>query len=228
MTIVELKQNLVDAIRMMERSRITDFSGHLSARIPGTDHMLINSGQSVRCSLTVNDIVTIDMDGKLVEGSAAPPMEFHIHAEIYRRRADVNAAAHAHTMWSTFFTMSGVALKLVTPNAAVLGPMPVFPRPDSINYKSIAEELARLLGDNRIILLKSHGAVIAAEGVMEAFVLGSYLEENAYRQYMASHLGEPYALSTDEIRVLAKNLWEPNLIKKTWNYHYSKLMQGSA
>lgn len=228
MTNAQLKQNLVDAIRMMERSRITDFSGHFSTRVPGADHMFINSGQSVRSSLTVDDIVTIDMDGKLVEGSAAPPMEFHIHAEVYRRRPDVNAVAHAHTMWSTFFTMSGVALKLVMPNAAVLGPMPVFPKPDSINYKSIAQELVQMLGDNRIILLKSHGAVVAAEGVMEAFVLGFYLEENAYRQYMASHLGEPYALSADEIRVMAKNLWKPNLIKKTWDYHYSKLMQGSA
>ena len=209
MTNVQLKQNLVDAIRMMERSRITDFSGHFSARVPGAEHILINSG------------------GKLVEGSAAPPMEFHIHTEVYRRRPDVHAVAHAHTMWSTFFTMSGVALKPVMPNAAVLGPMSVFPKPDSINYKAIAEELAQALGDNRIILLKSHGAVIVAEGIMEAFVLGVYLEENAYRHYMASHLGEPYALSPDEIELMAKNLWKPNLIKKTWDYHYSKLMQES-
>lgn len=228
MTHAQIKQNLVDAIRMMERSRITDFSGHCSARVPGVDRMFINSGQSIRSALTVDDIVTIDMDGKLIDGSAAPPMEFHIHAEIYRRRPDVNAVAHAHTMWSTFFTMSDAALKPVTPNAAVLGPMSVFPKPDSINYKSIAEELAQMLGKNRIILLKSHGAVIAAEGVMEAFVLGFYLEENAYRQYMASQLGEPHVLSPNEIQLMAKNLWKPNLIKKTWDYHYSKLIQGSA
>lgn len=221
---IQLKQNLVDAIQMMERARITDFSGHFSVRVPGTDHLLINSGKSVRSSLTVDDIVTIDMDGKLVEGVDAPPMEFHIHTEIYRRRRDVNAVAHAHTMWSTFFTMSGVALKPVMPNAAALGPMPIFPKPDSINYKVIAEEVAEMLGGNRIILLKSHGAIIAAEGIMEAFALGFYLEENAYRQYMASQLGEPYALSDDEIKLMAKNLWKPNLIKKVWDYNYSKLM----
>ena len=71
-------------------------------------------------------------------------------------------------------------------------------------------------------------AAVAAEGIREAFVLAFYLEENAYRQYMASHLGEPYGLSDKEIALMAKNLWKPNLVKKTWDYHYSKLMQASA
>src|SRR5713226_753240 len=175
----ELKQTLADAIRMMERAKITDFSGHFSARVPGTDYLMINSAKSVRSALTVDDIVTIDMDGKLVEGVDTPPMEFHIHTEIYRRRKDVQAVAHAHAMWSTFFTMAGVPVKPVMPTAAVLGEIRVFPRPDSINYKSIAEELAAALGARKIILLRSHGAVIAAEGVIEAFVLAAYLEENA-------------------------------------------------
>jgi L-fuculose-phosphate aldolase len=86
MPYTELKQTLADAIRMMERAKITDFSGHFSARVPGTEYLMINSAKSVRSALTVDDIVTIDMDGKLVEGVDTPPMEFHIHTEIYRRR----------------------------------------------------------------------------------------------------------------------------------------------
>ncbi len=220
----ELKQTLADAIRMMERAKITDFSGHFSVRVPGTDYLLINSAKSVRSALTAEDIITIDMDGRLVEGVDTPPMEFHIHTEIYRRRKDVNAVAHAHAMWSTFFTMAGRPVKPVMPTAAMLGELRVFPKPDSINYKSIAQELAEMLGECRIILLQSHGAVIAAEGIMEAFVLAAYLEENAYRQYMASQLGEPRALTEEEIKLMAKNLWKPHLLKKTWDYHYQKLM----
>jgi ribulose-5-phosphate 4-epimerase/fuculose-1-phosphate aldolase len=221
----ELKQTLADAIRMMERAKITDFSGHFSARVPGTEYLMINSAKSVRSALTVDDIVIIDMDGKLVEGADTPPMEFHIHTEIYRRRKDVQAVAHAHAMWSTFFTMAGVPVKPVMPTAAVLGEVRVFPKPDSINYKSIAEEVAEALGERKIILLRSHGAVIAAEGIIEAFVLAAYLEENAYRQYMASQLGDPYVLTEEEIKLMAKNLWKPHLVKKTWDYHYRKLMQ---
>ncbi|MDB5772107.1 MAG: class aldolase/adducin family protein, partial [Burkholderia sp.] len=86
LTVNEQKRLLVEAILMLERAQVIDFNGHFSARVAGTDHMLINSGKSVRSALTVDDIVTIDFDGNLVEGDAVPPMEFHIHSEIYRRR----------------------------------------------------------------------------------------------------------------------------------------------
>lgn len=208
---------------MMEHARITDFSGHMSARVPGTDYILINSAKSVRNALTADDIVTIDLDGRLVDGVDAPPMEFHVHSEIYRRRADVQAIAHAHALWSTFFSMTGIPLKPVTPQSSMLGDVPVFPKPVSINHKPIAEEVAAALGGRRVILLRSHGAVIAAEGILEVFALAVYLEENAYRQYMARQLGEPYVLTPDELQIMAKNLWKPSLLRKTWDYHYTKM-----
>lgn len=222
----ELKQNLANAIKMMERAQITDFSGHMSVRVPGTEHIFINSAKSVRNALTADDIVAIDLDGKLVEGTDTPPMEFHVHSEIYRRRPEVRAIAHVHALWSTFFTMTGVPLKPVTPQSSMLGEMPVFPKPVSINNKPIGEEVAQMLGSRRIILLKSHGAVIAAEGIVEVFALAVYLEENAYRQYMARQLGEPYVLNNDELQLMAKNLWRPNLLKKTWDYYYTKMTAG--
>jgi ribulose-5-phosphate 4-epimerase/fuculose-1-phosphate aldolase len=226
MSNLELKQNLADAIKMMERARITDFSGHMSARVPGTDHVLINSAKSIRSALTAEDIVTIDLDGRLMEGVDAPPMEFHAHTEIYRRRKDVRAVAHVHALWSTFFSMTGVPLLPVTPQSSMLGEIRVFPKPTSINNKPIAEEVAEMLGGRRVLLLRSHGALLAAEGVVEVFALAVYLEENAYRQYMARQLGEPYVLSAQELELMAKNLWKPNLLKKTWDYHYTNMRSG--
>ena len=85
LTINEQKRMLVDGILMMERAQGIDFNGHFSTRVAGTEHMLINSGRSVRSALTVDDIVTIDLDGNLVDGDSVPPMEYHIYAEIYRR-----------------------------------------------------------------------------------------------------------------------------------------------
>lgn len=228
MSDVKLKQNLADAIKMMERAHITDFSGHMSARVPGTEHIFINSAKSIRSALTAEDIVTIDLDGRLVEGADAPPMEFHAHTEIYRRRTDVLAVAHVHALWSTFFSMAGVPLLPVTPQSSMLGEIPVFVKPTSINNKPIGQEVAEMLGNRRIILLRSHGAVVAAEGIVEVFALAVYLEENAYRQYMARQLGEPYVLSTAERELMAQNLWKPNLLKKTWDYHYANMRRQNS
>src|SRR5688572_7721133 len=161
---------LADALSMMERAEVIDFNGHMSCRIPGSDHLLINSGKSVRSALKADDMIEIDMDGRPIGTEVVPPMEFHIHTEIYRRRADVQAVAHTHPLWSTLFSMVGEPVLPVTMQAAVMGPIQLFAKTASINQKALAEELAGCLGANKVVMLKSHGAVVAGADIVEAFV----------------------------------------------------------
>jgi len=221
-----LRQQLADALTMMERAEVIDFNGHMSCRLPGTDHVLINAGASVRSDLSAADIIAIDRDGKPVEGEVVPPMEFHIHTEIYRRRPDVNAVAHTHPLWSTLFSMTGERVQPVTMQAAVMGPIQLFGKTASINQKPLAEELAAALGPHRVVMLKSHGAVVVGADIVEAFVLGIYLEETARRQYMARTLGKPYTLTDEEVEKIGANLRRPHLLKKVWDYHHAKLRAG--
>lgn len=221
--IAALKQQLADALRMMERAEVIDFNGHMSCRLPGTPHLLINSGKSVRSALTAQDIIAIDMDGQPVGGDVVPPMEFHIHTEIYRRRPDVNAVAHTHPVWSTLFSMTGLPVLPVTMQAAVMGPIRTFEKTASINQKELGEALAAALGEDRVVMLKSHGAVIAGSDVIEAFVLAIYLEETARRQYLAQPLGKPYTLTPAEVETIGGNLRKPHLLRKVWDYHHAKL-----
>src|SRR5205085_5677333 len=130
-----------------------------------------------RSALTAADIIEIDMDGRPVGTDVVPPMEFHIHTEIYRRRPDVNAVAHTHPLWSTLFSMTGEAVQPVTMQAAVMGPIQLFPKTASINQKPLAEELAAALGPHRVVMPKSHGPVGVGGDIVEAFVFAIYLEE---------------------------------------------------
>jgi L-fuculose-phosphate aldolase len=217
-----VKQKLVDAIRMLERAEIIDHSGHCSAR-RDAETFYINSGASVRGALTVEDIVAIDLDGQLVEGTARPPLEFHIHSSIYRARPDVNAVMHTHPRWSTFLTMVGATYQPVYGQGALLGHIPVLDSPLSVNNRPSGEKLAATLGSGRAAFLKSHGVVVAGADIVECFALAVYTEENAYRQYMAMQVGEPYVFSEAEQQACRQNLWSPQLFKKAWDHYYSKL-----
>lgn len=220
-----LKNKLVQTIMMLERADIIDFNGHCSVRIPGTEQLLINSGPSTRNDLNSEDIVTMNVNGTPLEGCEAPPMEYHIHTEIYKRRPDVQAVIHAHPRWSTFFSMTGTPLKPVFPQAALLGEIPTFDRIDSINTPELGIELAGVLGDCRIALLKSHGSVITGSTLEEVFALCIYLEENAKRQYSAQALGVPYVLNDREIESCARHLGKPSLYRKVWDYYEAKMRQ---
>jgi len=219
----ELRQQLADALSMMERAEVIDFNGHMSCRLPGTSHILINSGKSVRSNLSAADIIEIDLDGKPVGHDVVPPMEFHLHSAVYRARPDVNAVAHTHPLWSTLFSSVGEPVRPVTMQAAVMGPVQAFPKTASINNRPLAEELAQALGPHRVIVLRSHGAVTVGPDIVEAFVLAIYLEETARRQYLARAIGTPYALTAEEVETIGTNLRRPNLLRKVWDYHHARL-----
>ena len=217
-----MKQQLVDAIRMLEHAGFIDHNGHCSARRDaGTFY--INSGASVRGALTEDDIVTVDLDGNLVEGTARPPLEFHIHSEVYRARPDVHAVMHTHPQWSTFLTMVGEKYKAVYAQGVLLGDIPLLDSPLSVNTKPMGERLAATLGRGPAVLLKAHGVVIVGATIVECFALSAYVEENAYRQYMAMQIGDPYVFSEAEQRACREKLWTPSLFQKTWDHYYSKL-----
>ncbi|MFZ2737972.1 MAG: class II aldolase/adducin family protein [Burkholderiaceae bacterium] len=225
MTEIELlKQQLVDCIRMLEHSNIIDYNGHASIRLD-EGRMLINSGSCQRSKLTSADICTIDMTGQVLAGSAKPPLEFHLHAGIYRARPDVKAVVHAHPKWSTFLTMVGQEYLPVYAQGSLIYPMPVLDSPNSINNPVMADRLAQTLAQGPAAMMKSHGAVTVGKNLVEAFVLANYMEENAYRQYMAMQIGKPYVFSATEISMCREKLWNETLFQRAWDHFSAKLAQ---
>jgi L-fuculose-phosphate aldolase len=130
---------------------------------------------------------------------------------------------HTHPQWSTFLTMVGARYRAVYAQGVLLGDIPLLDSPLSVNTKAMGERLASTLGRGPGVLLKAHGAVAVGADIVECFALAAYIEENAYRQYMAMQIGEPYVFSEAEQQACREKLWSPSLFKKTWDYYYSKL-----
>jgi len=65
--------------------------------------------------------------------------------------------------------------------------------------------------------------VVVGADIIECFALAAYVEENAYRQYMAMQIGTPYVFSESEQNASREKLWTPSLFKKTWDHYRSKL-----
>ena len=95
--------------------------------------------------------------------------------------------------------------------------------PMSVNTRPTGEAMARALGQKSVVLLKAHGAVATGVDILECFALAAYVEENAYRQYMAMQIGDIYEFSEEEQQACREKLWTPNLFRKTWDYYYAKL-----
>jgi len=223
----EHKQQIVRCIRMLEHNGILDYNGHASIRLDG-DRMLINIGSCQRSQLTADDICTIDFDGNVIDGNGKPPLEFHLHAGVYKARPDVQAVIHAHPNWSTILSTAGVEYLPVYAQGSLVYPLPVLDSPDSINNPQMAKRLSDTLGDRPAALMKAHGAVTCGDSLVDAFVLMNYLEDNAERQYMAAQIGTPYAFSQDELDLCREKLWNANLFKRTWDHFSAKLDEAAS
>ena len=135
---------LVDAVRMLAQADLIDYSGHGSVR-RDAGSFYVNAGASIRSSLTSADIVAVNLDGELQQGSAKPPLEYPLHAEIYRARPDVRAVLHTHPRWSTLLSMVGAPYKPVFAQGALLGAIPLVDSPLSVNTRPMGERVAATL-----------------------------------------------------------------------------------
>ena len=221
------KQLLVEAVRMLTAAGILDYNGHCSLRT-GPDTFLINSGRSVRSHLGEADLVEIRLDGTPTGPGDAPPLEFHIHAALYRRRPELGAVVHGHPKWSTVLSIAGIRHAPVYAQGVLLGDVPLHPDPLSVNTAAAGEALADTLGQGRAAVLRSHGTVVVGADLVEAFALALYLEDNAERQFLACQLGEPYIFGSAEREACRHNLWKPNLFRKAWDHARARLQDRVA
>lgn len=213
--------DLTHGLSILERLGIIDFNGHFSCRLDDGS-MLINSGNSVRSAITPQDFVVVGSNGEIDNATPPPPKELPLHLSIYQARPDVKAVVHGHPKWSTLLTSSGLDYRVTMAQGALLGHIPQYSSPRSVNNSTTGDEVAAVLGDGRAALLKSHGSVIAADDVMQATVMAIYLELNAERQVNATLLGNPYVFSPEEILACQKGLMKRSLFEKCWDYYMAK------
>jgi ribulose-5-phosphate 4-epimerase/fuculose-1-phosphate aldolase len=221
----EKKQQLVQCVRMLERSGIVDYNGHASIRLPG-DQILINIGNRMRSTLTVDDLCIIDFNGELIEGDGKPPLEFHLHAGIYKVQSNIEAVIHCHPKWSTILSTAGQEYLPVYAQGSLVYPLPVLDSPDSINNVKMATALTDTMEDRPAALMKAHGAVTIGKTIIDAFVLMNYLEDNAERQFMAAQIGTPYSFTQTELDLCREKLWTASLFQRTWDHFSAKMAES--
>jgi ribulose-5-phosphate 4-epimerase/fuculose-1-phosphate aldolase len=228
-----LRRKVALATRMLVRARMLDQSGHVSARIPGTNLALINPGNFSRNLITADDLVTFDIDAggqsvwdgirhRVVSqlGGAIQPGESEIHAAIYRARPDVMSVIHTHPFYSRVFSVTMKPILPVTVHGAIFSEgVPVFPHVGHVNSRELGDELAKTLGNRHAVLLKMHGAAFAGTSIEQAFVSAVYLEENAVEQLLAESSGTVHPMTAEEAERATRQGFDEQSIEKVWQYY---------
>ena len=211
--------------RLLEAEGILDYSGHVSARIPGRDAFVIQIGSTSRAEVAPETILVVDHAGTVVEGEGEPPSELPIHLEILKSRPDVAAVLHSHMELAIAFTMmDGVTLVPMRGRASRWkSGIPTHPDPSHIKLKEQGEALAKTLGPHHAALMRAHGLVLVAESARALFIDAVHFKENATAQMQTLQAGaRPLPLTAAEIAQIERMEMRDWHIKKLWNYYMRK------
>src|SRR5262245_2912022 len=97
----EQRVNLAAAYRLVALFGWDDLVfTHISARVPGTEHFLINPYGVTFDEITASSLVKIDLDGRKVADSPFEinPAGFTIHSAIHAARPDAKCVLHVHSI----------------------------------------------------------------------------------------------------------------------------------
>jgi ribulose-5-phosphate 4-epimerase/fuculose-1-phosphate aldolase len=227
----ELREQVALAGRILHQQGLLDYLGHCSARVPGSERIIIKPKHSrdVRGfhALGPDDMVVIDLAGELVEGDAQPPAERFIHTEIYRARPDVTAVVHTHQPHGTTLGVIGAALKPVLHVPSVLadrGRIASWPCPLLVTDPAMGREVAETLGDGRLCHLVGHGIVSVADDVRLATLAAIAVEQLAQANLTILGTGlEPRVITEDELDTLERTL---ATVDGRWAYHAQLVEEG--
>ena len=212
----EQREVLATSCHILYKLGLSDYLGHPSVKLD-SNRVLIKPKHSPRIRgmdrMGPDDMVVIDLDGKLVEGEHEPPSERFIHTEIYRARPDVVSVVHTHQPMSTLLGIVELPiLPLLHVDSMVLedDPVPVFHCAELIVSAEAGHRVALSLGQHRVGHLQGHGIVSVGQSVQEATLGAIHLERLAEANYRVAQLGRPpRVIPPDELRALRTQLAAP-------------------
>lgn len=142
-------------------------------------------------AMTADDMVVVDLEGRVVEGDLRPSSDLPTHLVFYKAFPEIGGVTHTHSRWATAWAQAGRGIPAygTTQGDYFYGEIPCTRAmtPEEIqgayehNTGLVAAERFRGLDPNRIpaVLVKSHGPFTWGKDAMEAVHNAVVLEEVA-------------------------------------------------
>jgi ribulose-5-phosphate 4-epimerase/fuculose-1-phosphate aldolase len=177
---------------------------HFSTTVPGREELFLVNPQGLHWSeITPSNLVMIDIDGNVIEGSR--PVEasaFHIHGRIHMGNRRAAVVLHTHMPYATALTsIRGGRIEMCTQNAFRYWDRIAYDEEYSGVALSAAEgdRMCRTLGDRDILFLRNHGVIVTGRTVARAYDDLYYLERTAMVQVLAMQTGRPLQNVDEEL-----------------------------
>jgi ribulose-5-phosphate 4-epimerase/fuculose-1-phosphate aldolase len=223
--IESLKEKMVLLCKVLQKQGVVDVYGHVSARLPGD--RILSTPHMPPGKAALRDLITIDMEGKKLEGFGEPNGETAMHTSIYKARPDVQCILHYHPDEVIAISAAGQGIKVVA-NCGVhfYRGTPIYDSPVLIRNGELGDKVAKTLGDRNAVLLRGHGGTVVAHDLDTLLRLGLDLVRAARIQIMAGSLGTAKTHSEAECEQMVRFHDRPNANRRYIDYYISEVVDS--
>ena len=165
-------------------------AGNFSGRLPDGNVVLTPSSVDYT-TMTLDDLVVVDLDGNIVEGERAPTTEKALHLACLKAYDDIHAVIHCHAKFCTMFAITHQPIPCVIEEVDVFvgGDVPV------ANYEftgsqELADEVSKWVEDRAAVLMANHGLLTVGKSPKDALKIANLVEITAEMVRGAKSLGE--------------------------------------
>ncbi len=150
--------------------------------------------------LSVEDIVALNIEGELKQGSRKPSVEKNLHLEIYKSRLDVNAVIHTHSLFASAVAAARKDIPPILDEMAItFGGSIKTAEYAGVGTKELAKNAVKALGISPAALLANHGAVGVGSNLEQAYRICELIELSAKTFIFSSCIGGPVVIPQETI-----------------------------
>jgi L-fuculose-phosphate aldolase len=185
---------LAAAKDMLAKGLVEGTAGNISAR--QEDGTICVTPSSVDYTeMALEDLMVVDLDGKVVSGERSPSSELPLHLAAYRAFDDIGSVIHSHPIYATMFAVAR------QPIPSCIDEFTIYVGGD-VRVTEYAMSGNDRVGNNAVValegrgaaLLANHGLVAVAPSPAKALHITALVERSAFIIWGARQLGEIHHL----------------------------------
>ena len=190
-------------LELPKQGLVTWTSGNVSVRDPHSGLVAIKPSGLLYDAILPENMVLLDVDGKVVEGDLKASSDTASHLYIYRHRPDVFGVVHTHSRFATAFAAVGkpIPAVLTAIGDEFGGPIPCggFAL---IGSEAIGQAVLDAIGDSPAVLLKNHGVFTVGKSGLAAVKAAVMVEDVAHTVWAAMQIGTPDEIPPELVQKL--------------------------
>jgi len=154
--------------------------------------------------ITPEDVVVLDLQGKVVDGERKPSSEHEMHCIFYAQRTDIDAVMHAHTDFASTLACLNWDLPALHYLVALAGKDVRCAKYATFGTKELADNAFEAMKDRFAVLLANHGVIAGGRDIANAFKKLEEIEYCCQLYYRTKCIGNPVILSEEEMELHLK------------------------